>query len=169
MSKKTIPTRNYLILIGLIVLVICACFAFYNLYNIIEKNKINTSPLANKEVLYNDLKNTTTELDADTFLVISYTQDLDVYNNEKEIKKYLNRINLMNNIMYLNISEYMEDEEFIPDLNKTLKLNDNLKIEKFPALVYYREGIATYSIDSSDHLLNKLDFEQLVDMYELAS
>ena len=168
MSKKIIPTINYLILFGLFVLVICACFAFYNLYNIIEENKINTSPLANKEVLYNDLKNTTTELDADTFLVISYTQDVDVYNNEKEIKKYLNKINLMNNIMYLNISEYIDDEEFITDLNKTLKLSDNLKIEKFPALIYYKEGVATYKIDSRDHLINKQDFEQVVDIYELA-
>ena len=59
MTKKIIPSRNYLILIGVIILVISACFAFYNLYNIYKDNKSKTSPLANKEVLYEDLKETT--------------------------------------------------------------------------------------------------------------
>ena len=169
MAKKIIPTKNYLILIGLIVLVICACFAFYNIHEIIKENKSNTSPLANKEVLYEDLDEITNELDADTFLVISYTQDSSVHANEVEIKKYLNKINLFNNVIYFNVSELMTDENFITELNKTLNLKDNLKIKTFPALVYYKEGIATYKVDSKDHLLNKQDFEQVVDMYELAN
>lgn len=169
MAKKIIPTKNYLILIGLIVLVICACFAFYNLFEIYKENKNSVSPLANKEVLYEDLKNITNELDADTFLVISYTEDNQVHNNENEIKKYLNKINLFNNVMYFNISEYREDENFLSDVNKTLGLKDNLEISAFPAVVYYKEGVATYTADSEDHLLNKQDFEQLVDIYELAS
>lgn len=169
MSKKSIPTKNYVILFGIIILVICACFASFNLYNIYQENKVRTSPLANKEVLYEDLKNTTIEIDADTFLVISYTQNREIYNNENEIKKYLNKNNLIDNVMYLNISEYISEPNFINDLNKTLKLEDNLKIKKFPALIYYKEGIATYKIDSTDHLLNKGDFEQIIDMYDLAS
>lgn len=169
MSKKSIPTKNYIILFGIIILVICACFASFNLYNIYQENKVRTSPLANKEVLYEDLKNTTIEIDADTFLVISYTQNREIYNNENEIKKYLNKNNLIDNVMYLNISEYISEPNFINDLNKTLKLEDNLKIKKFPALIYYKEGIATYKIDSTDHLLNKGDFEQIIDMYDLAS
>lgn len=169
MNKKSIPTRNYLILFGIILLVICACFAAYNVYNIYQENKIRTSPLSNKEVLYVDLKNATIEIDADTFLVISYVQNREIHNNEIEIKKYLNKNNLIDNVMYLDISKYINDPEFITDLNKTLKLKDNLQIKKFPALIYYKEGIATYKIDSTEHLLNKGDFEQIVDMYELAS
>lgn len=169
MSKRSIPSKNYIILFGIILLVICACFASYNLYNIYQENKIRTSPLSNKEVLYEDLKNATIEIDADTFLVISYTQDHEIHNNENEIKKYLNKNNLIDNVMYLNISEYISDPNFVDDLNKTLKLEDNLKIKKFPALIYYKEGIPTYKIDSADHILNKGDFEQIVDMYDLAS
>lgn len=169
MNKKSIPTRNYLILFGIILLVICACFAVYNIYNIYQENKIRTSPLSNKEVLYEDLKNATIEIDADTFLVISYVQNREIHNNEIEIKKYLNKNNLIDNVMYLDISKYMNDADFIDDLNKTLKLKDNLQIKKFPALIYYKEGIATYKIDSTEHLLNKGDFEQIIDMYDLAS
>ena len=81
MTKKITPSRNYLILIGVIILVISACFAFYNLYNIYKDNKSKTSPLANKEVLYEDLKETTKELDADTFLVVSFKSDEQIHNN----------------------------------------------------------------------------------------
>ena len=97
MSKKSIPPKNYLILFGIVLLVICACFAAYNLYNIYQENKVRTSPLANKEVLYEDLKNATIEIDADTFLVISYIQNREIHNNENEIKKYLNKNNLLDN------------------------------------------------------------------------
>lgn len=169
MSKKVIPPKNYLILISLIALVICACFAFYNLYGIIEENKNNKSPLANKEVLYDELKSTTLEMDADTFFVISYTRDSQVHENEVQIKKYLNKLNLINNVMYLDAVDNMLEDNFIEDLNKTLKLKDNLKINKLPAVVYYKEGVATFKIDSNDHLLNKDDFEQIVDIYELAN
>lgn len=167
MARKLIPSRNYLILIGVVVLVITACFAFYNLFDIYHDNKSSISPLAKKEVLYEDLKETTKEMDADTFLVISFTQDEQVHNNENEIKKYLNKNNLIDNVMYLNVSEYMADANFIKDLNSTLNLEGNLEIRRFPALVYYKEGVPTYKVDSKDHILNKDDFIQLVDMYEL--
>ena len=87
MAKRKIPPINYVILFGIFVLVICACFAANNLYNVIRENRISTSPLATKQVLYEDLRNTTQEINADTFLVISYVQDDEVHENEVEIEK----------------------------------------------------------------------------------
>lgn len=168
MTKK-IPSRNYLILSGVIILVISACFAFYNLFNIYKDNQSKMSPLANKEVLYEDLKETTKELDADTFLVISFTQDEQIHNNEQEIKKYLKNNNLIDNVMYLNVLEHMTEPNFIKDLNATLNLSGNLEIRKFPAVVYYKDGVPTYTADSKERLLNKDDFSQIIDMYELVA
>lgn len=169
MSKNKIPSKNYLILFGIVVLVICACFASYNLYQVYQEYKISKSPLSTKQVLYEDLKNATKEIDADTFLVVSYVQDANVYKNEKEIKKSLTKRNLIDNVMYLDITNYKNDDSFVKEFNEVLKLKNNLKVEKFPALVYYKEGVATITIDSSDHLLDLGDFEQIIDMYELAS
>lgn len=168
MTKK-IPSRNYIILIGVIVLVVSACFAFYNLFNIYKDNKSKVSPLASKEVLYEDLKEATKEIDADTFLVISFTQDEQIHNNEQEIKKYLKNNNLIDNVMYLNVLEHMTEQNFIKNLNATLNLTGSLEIKKFPALVYYKEGVPTYTKDSSASLLNKDDFSQVIDMYELVA
>lgn len=169
MAKKIIPIKNYVITIGVVILIICGCFAFYNLFQIYQENKISTSPLANKEILYVDLKNATDDIDADTFLLISYVEDRNIHNNELEIKKYLNKKNLLDNVLYLNATEYLNDSNFINDINSTLGLNKNLSIEVLPALIYYRDGSVAYTVDSKDHIINRGDFEHIVDMYELAS
>lgn len=169
MARQNIPTKNYLILFGVIIFVISACFATYNLYNIYQEHKIKTSPLATKEILYEDLKNATKEIDADTFLVISYTENEEVNQNEREIMKMLKKKDLIDNVMYLNVVDYMNEEGFIAELNKVIKLKDSLKIETLPAIVYYKDGQAVKTIDSKERLINVDDFEQLIDMYELAS
>lgn len=169
MNKRVIPRKNYLILLGVIVLVFTACLASYNLYNIYQENKIKNSPLSQTEILYEDLKNATVEINADTFLVISYVEDEQVYKNEVEIKNMLKKQDLLDNVMYLNVTEYMLEEGFIQELNTVLKLKDNLTIETLPAIVYYKDGEAVKTIDSKDGLLNVGNFQQLIDMYELAS
>lgn len=169
MAKRNIPTKNYVILLGIIILIICACFASYNLYEYYKDSKVKTSPLAQNVVLYDDLKNTTVEINADTFLVISYLQDEKVHENENEIKKLLKKKNLIDNVMYLDITELKNEENFIDDINETLKLEKNLKITSFPAVVFYKEGLPAYTASSDAHLLNSGDFEHIIDMYELES
>lgn len=169
MEKRNIPKKNYLILIGIIVLVIAACFATYNLYGIYKENRIKTSPLAETEILYEDLKNATAEIDADTFLVISYVENEAVYNNEKAIKNVLKKKDLLDNVLYLNVTDYMVQKNFVKELNETLKLKDNLVIETLPAIIYYKDGVAVNTVDSKTALINADDVEQLIDIYELAS
>lgn len=168
MAKK-IPTKNYVILFGIAVLIICGCLAFYNVYNEVKDNNISTSPLSTHQVLYEDLNDTTEEMNADTFLLISYVQDEEVHNNEKAIRKMLNKKNLLDNVLYLDVTDYKEQENFIDELNQTLKLEGKLKVTKIPAVIYYKEGVPTTIIDSKDHLLNQGDFEHIIDMYQLAS
>ena len=168
MAKK-IPTKNYVILFGIAILIICGCLAFYNVYNEVKDNNISTSPLSTHQILYEDLQNTTEEMNADTFLLVSYVQDEEVHNNEKSIRKMLNKKNLLDNVLYLDVTNYKDQDNFIDELNKTLKLEDKLKISKIPAVIYYKEGVPTTTIDSKDHLVNQGDFEHIIDMYQLAS
>lgn len=167
--EKSELKKHYFILIGLIVLVIAACLAFYNIFNIITEKKISTSPLAKntKVIAFDELYNATKEIDADTFLIIGYTDSKQIYNNEKNIQKFLNKKNMLDQVLYLDVSELKSNENFINELNITLALLDT-KIESLPAVVFYKDAIPTYIIDSSDHLLNYQDFEKIMDMYELA-
>ncbi len=170
MATKTreIPKRNYLILLGLIVLVICACFAFYNVYNIMHDNIISASPLSNSSITIDDLKDMFKDMDADTFLVISYTKDEAVYNSEKGIKKIMNKYNLMDNIKYLDISDLMLEDDYLDKLNTSLALKDNKQIKKVPAVIFYKDSELAVVIDSTDHILNNGDFQRIIDSYELA-
>lgn len=169
MARTKIPRKNYFIIFGVVVLIFCACLAATNIYRVIQDNRTHKSPLAIHQVLYEDLKNTTIEMNNDAFLVISYTGDDEVYNNEKEIKKMLNKQNMLDDVTYLDVTKDHLNADFITDLNEVLNLSNNLKIKTFPAVIYYRNGVATYMVDSSNHMMNVSDFEKIIDMYELAS
>ena len=169
MALRKVPKGNYMILGGVAILVICACFAFYNVYNIIQDAKISKSPLATKEVKLEDLNETSKDIGADQFLFISYTQNETVYGNEKGIKKILSKYNLLDNVMYLDVTDFIDDEKTIDKINEDLKLGDTLKVEKVPAIIYYKDGVATKTIDSKDHILHPGDIQQIIDIYELAS
>ena len=169
MEKRYIPTKNYIIVLGLIVLILCACLAAFNIYKAFEENSIKTSPLSNNAVLYTDFKNSTKEINADTFLVISYTRDVKVNKNEKLIAKSLKKQNLLDNVLYLDVTDYRDIEDVPEVINNNLKLEDKLKVKKLPALVFYKDGVATKTVDSRNHLLTADDFDQIIDEYQLAS
>ncbi len=166
---REIPKRNYLILLGLTVLIICACFAFYNIHNIMHDNIISESPLATKEITLDDLKDASIDMPSDTFFVISYKKDEKVYNNEKKIKKLLNKYNLMDNVIYLDVSNLMLEENYLDKINDSLGLKNSKTINKVPAVIYYDESEPVLVIDSTDHLLYDGDFQRIIDSYELAS
>lgn len=166
---REIPKRNYLILFGIGVLVVCACFAFYNIYNIMHDNIISESPLANKSITIEDLNDASLDMGADTFFIISYKKDEAVFNNEKKIKKLLNKYNLMDNVLYLDASDLMLEDDFLDTINNSLKLKDTKRIQKIPAVIFYDDGEPAMIIDSTDHLLTDGDFQRIIDSYELAS
>ena len=165
MATKTIPTRNYLIVIGMIVLIITACFAVFNLYNIYQENKITKSVLSKNAVKFEDLSEITKEMSADTFLIIGYTKNSKIYQNEKEIKQLLNKNNLLDNVLYLDATDKMVEENFVDELNNTLGLKDENKIKSIPALVFYSKNEVTYVKSES---VTKDDIAQIIDMYNLA-
>ena len=169
--KKKIPTRNYVILVGLVILVICICMALSHLYILIENNKIKVSPLSStaNEIILDDLKKTKVELPADVFVIIGYTKDKVMNKHEKEIAKVLNKNNLMDSVYYIDAYDYREDKEYVEEVNKVLKIDESKQIKKIPAIIYISNGEVTYTIDSSEKLINSGDIEKIIDMYEIAS
>ena len=161
--------KDIFIVIGLIALAISIVFATINLTNIYKENKISKSPLEDNKVFYNNLANTITELNADTFLIISYVQDRKVYNNEKQIKKLMDEYGLLDNMQYIDASKYRDDETFLPGLNSVLGLEGELEIKKMPAVIYFKDGVPEKTVDSSSHLLNATDFKNIIIEYNLGS
>ena len=167
-DKKTLK-KHYFMLIGILLLVTVICVAFYNLYNEIGSNKISKSVLLtdSNEILIDDLNSATIDIESDTFLLISYTNDAKTYKMEKNVKKYLTKLDLLNNLLYLDCTKYLDDDSLITNINSKLNLTDK-QIEKLPAVVLYKNGEVTSVIDSKNHDLDSTDFEYLVEAYEIA-
>lgn len=169
--KKIIPKRNYFIIIGLIITILCACLACYNLYHIFEETNLEESPLAVKKVLINDLNNSIKDMDADTLLFISYTKNKKIHQMEKKIFNYLDEELLLDNILYLDVTEeYYSDmsknnSEIINLVNSKLNLKKKYKITELPAVIYYSEGKAIYSADSSKKIINVNTIKKIVNNY----
>ncbi len=166
MSTKVIPKKNYLILIGTILLIISACFATFNIYNIYQETKIKKSVLDKKSIKFEDLGEITNDLSANTFLIIGYSQNSKIYQNEKEIKSLLKKNNLLDNVLYLDVTDIKESETLINDINEKLKLEEGNRISSVPAVIYYNENKVTYVKDGT---VTKDDIAQIIDMYNLAS
>jgi hypothetical protein len=166
MSTKTIPKKNYLILIGTILLIISACFATFNLYNIYQETKIKKSVLDKNSIKFEDLSEITKDMSANTFLIVGYSKNSKIYQNEKEIKSLLKKNNLLDNVLYLDVTDLKDDENLINNLNEKLQLEDSYKIKNIPAVIYYNENKVTYVKDGS---VTKDDIAQIIDMYSLAS
>jgi len=165
MAAKKIPTKNYMIVIGMILLIISACFAIYNLYNIYQDNKITKSVFNKNEIKYEDLGNISKDLSADTFLIIGYTQDSKVHQKEKDIKQLLKKNDLLDHVLYLDMSEKKNEENYLDDLNSVLKLEELDKIKNLPAIVFYHEGAVKKVITEN---ASKDDVAQIIDIYSLA-
>ena len=169
--KNKVPVKNYFILFGLLVLIITICMALSHIYNIVEQNKIEVSPLAltSNQITLDDLKSAKVDFPADVFIVIGYTKDKTMNNHEKNIKKVLTKNNLMDSFYYIDALEFKEDETYINDINNTLKIENDKKIKKIPAIIYISQGKIIYTIDSQDKLIDGGDIQKIIDMYEIAS
>jgi hypothetical protein len=170
MDKK-VPTRNYIILVGLVILVVCLCMALSHLYNLIENNKIKVSPLSStsNEITLDELKKAKVDLPADVFLVVGYTKDKVMNKHEKEIAKVLTKNNLMDSVYYIDAYDYLDNKEYVEELNKVLKIDEKKQLKKIPAIIYISNSEITYTIDSTDKLIDSGDIQKIIDMYEIAS
>lgn len=159
--KKNIPKKNYFILIFIIVLVVIISLIIFKSSGLYNQNKLKRSYLYNyvNEVNINDIKNILTEPSSELFILVTETNNDDVYKLEKNIKKIIKKYDLRDNFIYI---DYTDNEDFS-------KLNDALgtKIEKIPALLYYKNGELSEVVDSKETLFNEGDLQKIIDAYEV--
>ena len=163
--KSRKKRRHYIFIIGIIVLIVCAAFSLINVFVKTDRDNIDVSPLATNQILNGDIK----KINADTFLVISYTNDQVVHKNEKEIEKYLKKVNLLDNVMYLDLKDYVNDADYLKNINKAIGLKGENAIEKIPAVIFYKDGSFVKMVDSRKNTLNVDVFKKYIQDSGLAS
>ena len=106
------------------------------------------------------------ELNSDAFFYISYTGDSDIHNLEVKLKRILDDHELIDNMIYLNVTDLLEEENYLDKINESLNLEDT-KIEKLPAIIYFKDNELVKILDSKLALLKSTDFYRLLEQYEI--
>lgn len=154
--------NKYIRLLTILLITIIATILVCNIYRNYENNKLNNSYIAKyvTNISINDLSNAIVESGDNTFVYFGVTGDDNFYKMEKELKKSV-------------INYHMEDEFLYADANKMKVSTANelfdtdKKIQRFPAIVYLKNGSVLEILDSSMHTLNCSDFNNLLDTYEV--
>lgn len=154
--------NKYIRLLTILLITIIATILVCNIYRNYENNKLNNSYIAKyvTNISINDLSNAIVESGDNTFVYFGVTGDDNFYKMEKELKKSI-------------INYHMEDEFLYVDANKMEVSTANelfdtdKKIQRFPAIVYLKNGSVLEILDSSMHTLNCSDFNNLLDTYEV--
>lgn len=173
-NEKYIPTKNYITALVLVLVVVLLTLYFFKWYDVYEENKVAASYLIKSNTITNEIKDLKeveavfTEVPDDYFIYISYTNDEQVYEMEKELKDVINKYALNDKFYFINITDIQKEDNYIDKLNETLKL-DSQKITKVPTIIYYKNGEIAKDgilIRNDDNIINAADLEQFLEEKE---
>ena len=168
MAKRKNIQNNYVKLGMILFAVILITLIASNLYTNAVKRNIDVGHLSSRvwTIEYDEISDVLVELSGDTFLYISYTGDRDIYNLDVSLRRMINRYDLREQFIYLDMIEQMENNNFLEDLNETLSL-DEMRIRALPAILYYQDNQLVEIIDSHNQLLRASDFSHLLEKFEI--
>ena len=152
---KEIPIKNYfVVLVVSIVVIILTLYAraFYLNY---QESKMNTSYFLDKKVnqiTTNDLEYTLTEY-RDAILYVSYTGSNSIYKMEKKIYKELEKNNLLDIVIYWNVTDIMDN--YISVLKNKFP---NANIKEAPLIIIIKDGKVAEVLNSE---LENIDYKEL--------
>ncbi len=160
-NERVVPIKNYIYLLIMIIVVVALTFLIFNINKNYQTKKLETSYLANylTVVKTEELSNILSEPSSELFIFVTKTNDENVFNLEKNLKKIIKKHDLRDNFILLDYT----DESNVEELNKILKSD----IETLPAIIYIKNGEFIKSIDSKESLLKSSDFEKMLDEYEV--
>ena len=134
--------KNYIILVIILLLVVgitiylCECYKVYN-----EEQK--TIP-----VIRGTLVSEITEVDLEPFLIENPTTTMYLCTAsnekcrsfEKDFKKLINKYNLQESIIYLNLSNVEDLEGFVDEFNSKHEYKKAKLTTNYPAIIYFEDG-----------------------------
>ncbi len=165
--EKKIPTKNYFILLIVVIVTIFLTFYIGKWIKTYKENKLSVSPLSGivEEININDVNLAFTET-SEVILYVGYTNDKNVYKMEEAMLDYIKNNNIVDKFIYVNVTDYLKDDEYKKILTSTFKeVKDEIK--NAPLLIYIKNGKAEKVVNSKDGRLYLSDVENLNNTYDL--
>lgn len=166
-NNREIPTKNYII-VGMIFLI---SFILILLGGTWYKNYIEYQlaiPIIGgyiNEVSDQEIDNYLLE-NNDTMVYIGKSNDNNCRSLEKELKKFIKKHNLRDQIIYIDLNKVNDQASFIENFNN--KYATSVRIDKYPAFIIIKNAQILDLVSKTKNQNLYIDnIEQLLDEYEL--
>lgn len=156
-EERKISSKNYVILV--IILVSTVLLGFY-LFNSFKESDVNTSLMDNyiKLINYTEIKDYVTE-NKDVVIYSSVLKDKKIRDFEKNFRHSINKYELEDQIVYLNLTDLTLEERVA--LSNTYNL-DGKTIVDVPCLLIFKDGnlIDIYALKDNYNVDNLVTYLQ---------
>ena len=175
MASNKIKYRNqtlkkYFIGLCIILAIIFLALYFHKWHTVKEQEKyyesflVSTNTISLEMTDIKEIQSVLSETPNYYFLYISYTNDEDIYNLEKELKPLIDEYHLQNSFYFLNVTDFKDTNQDYPDdIAEALEIDKNI-ISKVPIILYFKDGkLATkngiFTADQFKDLLETQDIK----------
>lgn len=149
--KKEIPLKNYILLSIVLILTIVVVIYFFLWKNTYEKSKLQT-PILDDYLLvinYNELNNYLVE-NKDAIIYISKLNNENIRLFENKFKNIINKNNLNNKILYLDLTEELKENNIVKEINKKY----GKEMTEVPTIVIIKDGKISSSYNIKENKYN---------------
>ena len=150
-KEKEIPLKNYILLSIVLILTIVVVIYFFLWKNTYEKSKLQT-PILDDYLLvinYNELNNYLVE-NKDAIIYVSKLNDESIRLFENKFKNIINKINLNNKILYLDLTEELKENNIVKEINKKY----GKEMTEVPTIVIIKDGKISSSYNIKENKYN---------------
>lgn len=155
-KEKEIPLKNYILLSIVLILTIVVVIYFFLWKNTYEKSKLQT-PILDDYLLvinYNELNNYLVE-NKDAIIYVSKLNDESIRLFENKFKNIINKNNLNNKILYLDLTEELKENNIVKEINKKY----GKEMTEVPTIVIIKDGkiSSSYNIKENNYNIKLLE------------
>ena len=150
-KEKEIPLKNYILLSIVLILTIVVVIYFFLWKNTYEKSKLQT-PILDDYLLvinYNELNNYLVE-SKDAIIYVSKLNDESIRLFENKFKNIINKNNLNNKILYLDLTEELKENNIVKEINKKY----GKEMTEVPTIVIIKDGKISSSYNIKENKYN---------------
>lgn len=159
MSKdilRKVPKKNYVILGGVIFVTVLLLYYFYMWVDVYKESKINI-PIMDKYmsvINYNEFDNYIVE-NPNTIVYVSVLENEDIRDFEKKLKNKYKNNEIVNEILYMNITDDIKNKEIKEDMISRYSVN-KLSIVDVPCVLVFNNGVLSsiYGIKDNGYNVN---------------
>ena len=150
-KEKEIPLKNYILLSIVLILTIVVVIYFFLWKNTYEKSNLQT-PILDDYLLvinYNELNNYLVE-NKDAIIYVSKLNDESIRLFENKFKNIINKNNLNNKILYLDLTEELKENNIVKEINKKY----GKEMTEVPTIVIIKDGKISSSYNIKENKYN---------------